>query len=335
MHNKFLIIACGILLIGGVLAGVFLLACGDDWCFVTKWQKVRAAESFDRCASLGFPVTESYPRQCRASDKTFTETIVPLSSTTVLKGKQMNEKVRLSEPFSHALIKSPLSIRGEARGNWYFEASFPVRLLDANGKELAIVHAQAKDEWMTPEFVPYSAELTFNPPTTKTGTLILRKDNPSGLPEHDDSLTVPVRFALFQSSGGLMRNVDLYYYSAKNDLDASGNAQCTKNGLAPVERTIPSTKTPIQDTLRLFFVGLIEENERQSGISTDYPLSGFVFKSATLKDGIVTLEFSDPLNLTSGGACRAAVLWMQIEATVEQFPEVKGVRFVPPELFQP
>lgn len=92
------------------------------------------------------------------------------------------------------VVKSPLTITGEARGNWYFEASFPARLLDANGKELAIKPAQAQGEWMTTEFVPFEVMLEFQPPSTNTGTLVLEKDNPSGLPEHANELRIPVWF---------------------------------------------------------------------------------------------------------------------------------------------
>jgi hypothetical protein len=98
-------------------------------------------------------------------------------------------------PHAGALVASPLPVRGEARGTWFFEASFPVTLLDANGNALVRTHAQARGEWMTEAFVPFESELRFEPPGTPTGTLVLAKDNPSGLPEHDDELRVPVRFA--------------------------------------------------------------------------------------------------------------------------------------------
>lgn len=92
-------------------------------------------------------------------------------------------------------VQSPLTVEGEARGTWFFEASFPVRLLDGNGKEIAVIPAQAQGDWMTEDFVPFRAELTFTLPTTAEGTLVLEKDNPSGLPEYADELRIPVRFA--------------------------------------------------------------------------------------------------------------------------------------------
>lgn len=102
--------------------------------------------------------------------------------------------VRVSSLSPGEYVSSPLTIEGEARGTWYFEASFPVRLHDGVGNELAVGIAQAQDEWMTTEFVPFKVTLDFIPPGTAGGTLVFQKDNPSGLPEHDDMMRVPVRF---------------------------------------------------------------------------------------------------------------------------------------------
>lgn len=97
-------------------------------------------------------------------------------------------------PKPYTRITSPVTVSGKARGTWYFEASFPVKLLDAHGKDIAVTPAQAQGEWMTEDFVPYVAILDFTKPTTSTGTLVLEKDNPSGLPEYDASIEIPVLF---------------------------------------------------------------------------------------------------------------------------------------------
>jgi len=103
--------------------------------------------------------------------------------------------IKVFSPFPDEVVASPLTIQGVARGNWYFEASFPVRLFDATGKEMAVIPAQAQGEWMTTDFVPFSVTLNFITPTTATGTLVLEKDNPSGEPQFDDSISIPVRFS--------------------------------------------------------------------------------------------------------------------------------------------
>lgn len=110
-------------------------------------------------------------------------------------GNPKSDLIRVQTPQPGALVASPLRVSGEARGTWFFEASFPVTLLDGDGRALVQTHAQAKGEWMTESFVPFESELRFEPPATATGTLVLAKDNPSGLPEHADELRVPVRFA--------------------------------------------------------------------------------------------------------------------------------------------
>lgn len=92
-------------------------------------------------------------------------------------------------------IASPLTVTGTARGTWYFEASFPAELKDADGKTIAQVPAQAQGDWMTTEFVPYKAVLTFAAqPAGSKGTLILHKDNPSGDPERDQQVEIQVTF---------------------------------------------------------------------------------------------------------------------------------------------
>lgn len=108
--------------------------------------------------------------------------------------KNNSDPINLSTLKPNQTIASPLLIKGEARGNWYFEASFPVYLFDGNGTELAVAPAQAQGDWMTTNFVPFEVTLNFITPATPTGTLVLKKDNPSGLPEHDASISIPVKF---------------------------------------------------------------------------------------------------------------------------------------------
>lgn len=117
-------------------------------------------------------------------------TLTPAISATPIQ----SENIKVTSPKSNAAITSPVQISGEAKGSWYFEGNFPVRLTDANGKEITNGVAKAKGNWMTENFVPFSATLTFQKPTTDTGTLILEKDNPSGLPQNAEKIEIPVKF---------------------------------------------------------------------------------------------------------------------------------------------
>lgn len=105
--------------------------------------------------------------------------------------------IRLDYPAPEAQVTSPLLVKGEARGNWYFEGSFPVVLTDWDGKIIAEGVAQAKGDWMSTDYVPFEVTLNYSVETTVSnrGSLILKKDNPSGLPENDDALEITVFFA--------------------------------------------------------------------------------------------------------------------------------------------
>ena len=110
--------------------------------------------------------------------------------------------ITLSAPEPNAVIESPLTITGEARGPWYFEATFPIVLTNWDGLIIAEHYAEAQGGWMTEEFVPFESVLEFESPYSEgdpdfmqRGTLILKKANASGLPEHDDAIEIPVLFA--------------------------------------------------------------------------------------------------------------------------------------------
>lgn len=175
MKSKILWTLIVLLVIGAIVA-------------VTRRTPVEAViTSFEECIAAGNPILESYPRQCKTKGgETFTEDI----------GNEIEKQdlIRISNPRPNQLVTSPLVIKGDARGYWFFEASFPIELLDAQGNKLLTSFIQADGEWMTENFVPFESTFSFEPPQTATGTLILHKDNPSGDPSRDDALIIPVRF---------------------------------------------------------------------------------------------------------------------------------------------
>ncbi len=108
---------------------------------------------------------------------------------------QYKDLVMLTSPTAGEYISSPVVIEGKARGNWFFEASFPVFVVDWDGLIIGQGIAQAEGEWMTTDYVPFRAEISFTKSVVKNnGWIILKKDNPSGLPEHDDAFEVPIFF---------------------------------------------------------------------------------------------------------------------------------------------
>ncbi len=143
-------------------------------------------KNFEECAASGYPILESYPRQCKTGNQMFTENV----GNSLEKG----DLIVLDFPKPNQKIVSPLNLKGKARGSWFFEAQFPIELFDSKGNQIATVPAKAIGEWMSPDFVNFTATLTFTKPDSLKGELILKKDNPSGLTQNDDRLTIPVTF---------------------------------------------------------------------------------------------------------------------------------------------
>jgi len=106
----------------------------------------------------------------------------------------LSDQIIVFTPLPDQLITSPLIITGEARGTWFFEANFPVSLLDSNENVLALHYAATEEEWMTEDFISFTATIKFEDPETATGFLILDKNNPSDIRGYDAQIIIPVRF---------------------------------------------------------------------------------------------------------------------------------------------
>jgi len=167
-----------------------ILGISVAWNLPKKGMPQLLITNFGECVAAGNPVMESYPRQCRAGEQSFTENI----------GNELDKTnlIRLEYPRPNQTITSPITIKGQARGSWFFEASFPVVLTNWDGLIIAQGIATAKGDWMTADFVPFEATLTFTVDKnsySNKGSLILKKDNPSGLPQNDDALEIPIVIA--------------------------------------------------------------------------------------------------------------------------------------------
>jgi len=181
-------IVLGILALIGIIAAVYAYTKDDPESITTE------PTTFEECAAV-YPVMESFPRQCNTpSGQHFVEDVpepaVPVPSEASIEGL-----IEVDRPVIGAAVTSPLNISGRARGYWFFEATFPIELRNASGAVIAQHYAEAEGEWMTEEFVPYTASLTYPAqPAGSTGTLVLRRSNASGDPARDQELLVPVTF---------------------------------------------------------------------------------------------------------------------------------------------
>ena len=102
--------------------------------------------------------------------------------------------VNLSQPQPNQTVTSPIELQGQAPGNWFFEGQLSVQLVDKNGKVLGSSEITTQDNWMTQEAVSFSGKLDFkNPNQVKTADVVMNKSNPSGLPENDRQVRLPVQ----------------------------------------------------------------------------------------------------------------------------------------------
>jgi len=87
-----------------------------------------------------------------------------------------------------------VQVTGVAPGTWYFEANIRVAVEDTSGNTLGESGGMAKDEWMTVEDVEFSATIEYLKSSTRNGFIVVRNDNPSGLPENEKVAKFPIIF---------------------------------------------------------------------------------------------------------------------------------------------
>lgn len=120
------------------------------------------------------------------------DTVTPKYAGNAIEKRDL---IRVTSPKPNADVSSPIAIVGEARGSWFFGASFLVKLVDADGNTLGTGIAKTEGEWMTTSFVPFTVDLEYVAVEPGSGTLVLLRSNPSGDPSRADELDIPVRYA--------------------------------------------------------------------------------------------------------------------------------------------
>jgi len=253
------------------------------------------------------------------ADETKTETSIEESKEN---GKKIIEKnipenavmVVVKKLKANQIIESPLKIEGEARGNWYFEGDFPVKLVNKNGDVLAQGIARALSDWMTTDFVPFELVLNFNPGEAGEGTIIFEKDNPSGLPENDDAYELPVFF-----TNGTHTTVKVYF---SNPILGKDSIDCFD--VYPVERTVEKTPRIGQAALEELLKGPTDE-EKEKGYSTSIQ-EGTELRGLSIQHQVAFVDFNEILDKGVSGSCRVIAIRSQIEATLKQFQTVKEVQ---------
>jgi hypothetical protein len=219
----------------------------------------------------------------------------------------------ITTPNLQQTLDNPFTLEGKATGGWFFEGDFPVKLLDANGKILALSFATAQEDWMTEDLVDFKAKISFENPTTETGVLILQKDNPSGLPENDASVQFPVKFKIEKQI--------VTIFLTNTELSKDTKDICVE--VYPVQREVIKTQSIATATINELLKGPSQE-EIDQGYGTSLN-DNIVLNSLTIKDGVAKADFNSQLDYQVGGSCRVSGIYTQIAETLKQFSTVNTV----------
>jgi hypothetical protein len=250
---------------------------------------------------------------CLKKQNTVAEQTNPAVNEVKPTADAITTEIKIDTPSSNQVISSPLEITGQALGNWYFEASFPVKLIDDKGQIIAQGPATAQSDWMTTDMVPFKAELKFSGVTSTLGMLIFANDNPSGLPENEKQLGVPVRF-------NNIEKITLQAFFGNSDLN-HGSQDCT--AVFPVARLADKTKSTAASALRELLAGPTEAEKIQGYVTSINPDVKVNF--LTIANGTAQVDFDQQMDYQMGGSCRVSAIRAQIEQTLKQFSSVKNV----------
>lgn len=128
-----------------------------------------------------------------ATQKTLVPPLLPIpSATKITYSNATADLIKVETPTPGATTGQVFSVRGQARGTWFFEGSFSIVVLDKSGQILAQSLATSSQDWMTANFIPFKADFKIPASYIGPATLVLKKDNPSGLPEHEASISFPI-----------------------------------------------------------------------------------------------------------------------------------------------
>lgn len=118
----------------------------------------------------------------------------PIGSTKII-NIPTKTSIYITTPELPLTLTNPTIVIGKVDRNWVFEGSFPVDLFD-DQNQILFQGTASVPNWTegTGELVDFTLNLNFTT-SASSGYLIFRKDNPSGLPENDQSLTLPVSFS--------------------------------------------------------------------------------------------------------------------------------------------
>ena len=241
--------------------------------------------------------------------------IIVLLTALIFAPKSNNADVKNLSVKAGQEISGPLVVEGEAAGVWFFEASFPIKIIDERGNVLGSSFVRAEGDWMTENFVPFRGEITYASKAVSKGFLILSKDNPSGLAQYDRQVKIPVVLA----PAGYAK-IKVYFNNSKMDPEAS----CNK--VFATEREILKIEAIGSAAVWELLKGPTNEEQKAGFFTSISSGTGVTLQSLDIdKNGVARADFDEQLEKAVGGSCRVSAIRAQITQTLLQFETIKSV----------
>ncbi len=228
--------------------------------------------------------------------------------------RQKQEVIRVDVPKPNQEVSSPIFISGEARGGWFFEASFGAKILDGNRNIILQFPITTPLNWMTNDFVAFNSHVEFEKPSTQKGFLVLEKANPSGLSGKEDSLVIPIKFAEPPK--------DITQVKVHFNVPEEGQPDCAKT--FAVTRAVPKTQAVAKAALEELLKGPTQIEAEKFGVFSSIN-PGVKLQSIVIQDGLARADFDEQLQFQVGGSCKVQAIRAQLTNTLKEFPSVKEV----------
>ncbi|HLN18608.1 MAG TPA: GerMN domain-containing protein [Patescibacteria group bacterium] len=223
-----------------------------------------------------------------------------------------DKKIFIRYPREGNVVAGPVEVVGKAKGVWFFEGSFPAKIIDSKGKTIGEAPATAHGEWMTTDSVPFRAIIDVPENYIGPATVVLSGDDPSGQ-KTPEKIEIPITL---EKSGSMRTKI--YLNSMYFDPESK---DCER--VYPVERITTKSKGVARAAIEELLRGVTEE-EKEGGYFTNIN-SDVKLNSISVAYGVAKVDFSSELGEGVGGACRTSAIISQITQTLQQFPTVKSV----------
>lgn len=239
--------------------------------------------------------------------------------------EEVNEEEVLSEKGNKLVLENlkdgdtvdeDFEVKGKVSGEWFFEGTFPVRVLTENEEIIKSLSATTDDDWMTSDLVSFSFKLDTNLEKESVVVIRFEKANPSGIGENDDYAQVTITIKPIEKVETM--KVKVFFPNSKLDPEM---LDCSI--VYPVTREIEKTVAVGRASLNELFKGTTDAEEEDGYFSNIN--EGVEIQSLSIKEGVAYVDLNDKLQEEVGGSCKVTSIRAQISETLKQFSTVDSV----------